>query len=770
MTSNELYDSFCIEFPLETLDTMSLEKYTNLNKKDSFCYWLETITSTLGSIWGGSSYKFGIYKYNVSPKRNDNNYIHDEEYAWLAKYGRNKDEAFEKIKSIIGQIANAANNGDFQVIDSLDLGDAFKWKIAFLYSNKSLVSIFNPEMLRIAAEAKGLNDVKSKKVSEVQQFLLGLKGDTDIFEYSGKLWETAELIMKDRQNTWVYAPGDGACFWDDFYNEGVMAIGWDDLEDLSQYKNQNEINNKLQSLYEINTSKSNDAKACFDFCKNIKIGDSIIVKKGLYEILGYGIVESEYFYEDSVDEFKNRRKVSWEHNGIWTSPVSLPLKTLTKKDEKFRNTIMDIITGNNETIFIKDLLLSKKQIILQGAPGTGKTYIAKNIAEQLIFEEVSSDKKIQAERLKASEQFKLVQFHPSYTYEDFVRGIEVKTNNGQPEYTTTNKIIGEFAELAYKNWQDSQKSAEEVSKEEWMTEQFDNFADFVNEEAVSALENDYQLTDSVYIIAVEDDAFRYTSKNWKHGSNRMLFKDIKQAYLDDNKTRQDIRRNNNLSGLAQQDASYYIRVLENFREYLESEKIIYSPSHKSRVELENYVLIIDEINRANLPAVLGELIYALEYRGEKVESMYAVDGDNGLILPPNLYIIGTMNTADRSVGQIDYAVRRRFAFVDILPKVLADEPGFDVELFKKVSAFFIENVEDYINAPDNTILKKSEWLSDEFSPEDVWIGHSYFIMKENNRDIRLKYEVKPILREYLKDGILKESVNGQDIKTAINTL
>lgn len=78
MTNNELYDSFCVEFPLEPLDAMSLEKYTNLNKKDSFCYWLEVITSDLGSIWGGSSYKFGIYKYNVSPKRNDKNYIHDD--------------------------------------------------------------------------------------------------------------------------------------------------------------------------------------------------------------------------------------------------------------------------------------------------------------------------------------------------------------------------------------------------------------------------------------------------------------------------------------------------------------------------------------------------------------------------------------------------------------------------------------------------------------------------------------------------------------------
>lgn len=416
---------------------------------------------------------------------------------------------------------------------------------------------------------------------------------------------------------------------------------------------------------------------------------------------------------------------------------------------------VDEIKSNGD-LFYKgiEVLQNKKQIILQGAPGTGKTHIAKLIAEQL------------AEK----QNIKLIQFHPSYTYEDFVRGIEVKTENGQPDYITRNKVLGEFAELASKNWQDSQKSAEEVSKEEWLTEQFDKFVDFVNEEALLNLDNDYQLTDSVNIIAVEDDAFRYAGKNWKHGSNRMLFKDIKQAYLDDNKTRQDIKKNHNLSGLAQQHASYYIRVLDNFREYIESEKITYSSSHKSKVELENYVLIIDEINRANLPAVLGELIYALEYRGEKVESMYAVNGDNELILPPNLYIIGTMNTADRSVGQIDYAIRRRFAFIDMLPKSLTGEvDGFDEDLFKKVSAFFIDNIEEYITNP-NVALKKSEYLSDEFSPEDVWMGHSYFIMKDGNSEMRLNYEIKPILREYLKDGILKENVNGEDTKTAINSL
>ena len=153
----------------------------------------------------------------------------------------------------------------------------------------------------------------------------------------------------------------------------------------------------------------------------------------------------------------------------------------------------------------------------------------------------------------------------------------------------------------------------------------------------------------------------------------------------------------------------------------------------------NYVLIIDEINRANLPAVLGELIYALEYRDDdSMESMYEYEGRRNIKLPSNLYIIGTMNTADRSVGHIDYAIRRRFAFVDILPDATVITNDKAKNLFKKVANLF-----------------SSGYLSPDFHKNDVQIGHSYFIVDDES-ELRTKwlYEIKPILNEYIKDGIL----------------
>ena len=178
------------------------------------------------------------------------------------------------------------------------------------------------------------------------------------------------------------------------------------------------------------------------------------------------------------------------------------------------------------------------------------------------------------------------------------------------------------------------------------------------------------------------------------------------------------------------------------------------PNDKSKT-LKPYVLIIDEMNRANLSTVLGELISLMEdgkRLGAKEEMTlklpYSKD-DFGI--PSNLYIIGTMNTADRSVSQIDYAIRRRFAFVDVLPEDLSNDANvsFDSELFNKVSKLFT-----------NEEGKNSIHLSAEFKPEEVQLGHSYFIKKDEeggSMDVRLKYEIKPILIEYVKDGILKQS-------------
>lgn len=380
------------------------------------------------------------------------------------------------------------------------------------------------------------------------------------------------------------------------------------------------------------------------FTKTGSLADQI--KKGEInsegEIVKY--TDAPCYYEDlTIDNgfdgtFGQRLAVlEWEdyhENGIEIRGISnhtgMTQTTIIRlNDETFYDKVEGILSGkrdysmNFEEARAKaHLLKSKFQIILQGPPGTGKTRQAKDIAEYALFGALSKDKKDQDEKLEASERFALVQFHPSYTYEDFVRGITVKAQKEKIIYETENRVLGQMAE-------DAEKSE------------------------------------------------------------------------------------------------------------------------------ETHVLIIDEINRANLPAVLGELIYSMEYRDEAVQGMYAIDKERKIILPKNLLIIGTMNTADRSVGHIDYAIRRRFAFVEMLPKKL-DELGdnFHGNAFLKVSELFVKEVKE-----SSIDLKASDHLSEEFSdrPQDVWIGHSYFIATKEDFKIKLKYEVVPILEEYIKDGILKSS-------------
>lgn len=414
-----------------------------------------------------------------------------------------------------------------------------------------------------------------------------------------------------------------------------------------------------------------------------------------------------------------------------------------------------------------ELLKYKKQIILQGPPGTGKTREAKLIAKEMLGLDSLED-------LKENTQFKLIQFHPSYTYEDFVRGIVAESKGDKVEYKNVNKTLGLFAKEALKNFMNSKKVPELISKEIWVEENYLKFKEDIEKQLQEDGEIIIKEKTKPKITAIEENALRVNRYSNENDSILVKDNDIIYGYIGLYLTEPSIKVKENLSlSKSARSGMYYFyqNLIEKFKKYLDKNKLKYKFTKEFKQEkIKKYILVIDEINRANLSSVLGELIYALEYRGEAVESIYAVDDDNQLILPPNLYIIGTMNTADRSVGHIDYAIRRRFAFVDVLPKDLSNEEVvFDNQLFLAVKSLF--TTDDYKTHSVN--------LSKEFDPKDVALGHSYFIQQyekdEKGKDdktkpidfqMRLEYEIKPILLEYVKDGILI----GNDIVNKIEQL
>ena len=386
---------------------------------------------------------------------------------------------------------------------------------------------------------------------------------------------------------------------------------------------------------------------------------------------------------------------------------------------------------------ILNILHFKRQIILQGPPGTGKTWLSEKIAARLT---------------EAGGETKVIQFHPSYSYEDFVRGISADVNEGQVEYNVRNRVLAEFAQKAQHNFLNHRKDTKALGREVWVRKIFEQF----KEEVLAEVEhqNGFALTPFVTIVSVEDNAFRYMGM-WK-SSQRMKYNDIIELYLNEVVERQDIVNYPGISGLARTHATYFKQVLDKFREFAAQRP--FQQQEVAREELKNFVLVIDEINRANLSSVLGELIYALEYRGKALDSIYELEGDREITLPPNLFIIGTMNTADRSIGHIDYAVRRRFAFVHVPPsegvirEVIADEQvrASALRLYEKASALFGD-----------------AFLSPGFEAADVRLGHSYFLAQTHEElRMKLEYEIKPLLLEYLKDGILQ----GEGVREKIENL
>ena len=556
-------------------------------------------------------------------------------------------------------------------------------------------------------------------------------------EYQNLLDEQVNTIRKEIKNYWLYQPGENARFWDEFYEKSIIGLGWDDLGDLSLFESKEKIVQELQTIYETDSSKKNDTTANWDFYKNMSVGDIVFIKKGKRKLLGYCEILSDYIFDPSREEYTSVRNVRWIKTGEWNLDFDLVLKTLTKitdynsdilEGQKYYHYLLSIINNpmNSE---ILNLLKYKKQIILQGPPGTGKTTEAKLIAKEIIG----------CGNTDIDEQLKLIQFHPSYTYEDFVRGIVSKPNEEGDGivYEAENKVFADFAKRALENYLLSINQSKNTPNKPV----FDAFIDTIKEEIAQSELHKFNITDAVYLFSADETRFKYKGDNWVAHSKglNMKFSELKKIIDSGATERQDIKKMSDLEELTRQHATYFIKLVEKYYEFENSyESEI--PNTK-QVELKNYVLIIDEINRANLSSVLGELIYGLEYRGEAVESMYEVDGNNKLVLPPNLYIIGTMNTADRSVGHIDYAIRRRFAFVDVLPKDLSNEENilFDSELFFQVEKLFDTN------------------LSPEFEKKDVQLGHSYFIDKSEDGgslNIRLEYEIKPILIEYVKDGVL----------------
>lgn len=431
-------------------------------------------------------------------------------------------------------------------------------------------------------------------------------------------------ILSDREGKryWIYSPYDK---WDEFCNSGVFTIGRDYLGDPTLYESRSDMQGAMLDYgTERNaTTYKNASLEVWQFIYDIKPGDVVFAKKGTKTLLGKGVVISDFIYDEKKpSDFKYYRKIKWTHIGEWEHPgkaVKKALMDITSYTDYVNQLNAIFGTDDNEETeisydayseddFLRDvymdeegyhtlktLLLRKKNLILQGAPGVGKTYVAKRLAYSIIGE-------------KNSSRVKMVQFHQSYSYEDFIMGFR-PTQTG---------------------------------------------------------------------FELKEGAF---------------YKFCKQAEEDD------------------------------------------CP----------YFFIIDEINRGNLSKIFGELFMLLENdkRGVELELLYR---EELFSIPANVYIIGMMNTADRSLAMMDYALRRRFAFFNMIPAFSSKR--------------FIADMKEINNTKYNNLIHTVEKLNDAIKADETLgegfcIGHSYFSRYNVVDDEWLKavveFELIPLLKEYWFD-------------------
>lgn len=448
--------------------------------------------------------------------------------------------------------------------------------------------------------------------------------------------------------------------------------------------------------------------------------------------------------------------------------------------------------------FYTELWKKRKNIILQGAPGTGKTYRIPELVVHLCEPEFDANNATRKElmsvydRLKEEKRVMFTTFHQSMDYEDWLEGLRPVLENDQVRYKIEPGIFKRLcteAERPLSAKKDVNISDEAIvwkvslsgtgdnpvrrdcMKNGYIRIGWDGYGENITDETDWSIHNGEGktiLNAFINTMKVGDivmscyssrtiDAIGIVTGEYEWHDNFEHYKRVRRVKWLVKGINEDIVKLNDDKTMTL-GTVYRLNAIT-----LDKVKSLLDKHEASKTLIDNnkpYVIVIDEFNRGNVSKIFGELITLLEPDKRKgmrnAESVLLPYSKKEFYIPSNVFLVATMNTADRSLDTIDYAIRRRFAFITVKPQEI-DDDNFNSELFREVSSLFISNYDEYAESGfDDTIkLLPAETLSEEYRPEDVWIGHSYFIMDgEYALQDRLLFEIIPLLEEYIRDGVL----------------
>ena len=552
---------------------------------------------------------------------------------------------------------------------------------------------------------------------------------------------------------WTYSPGEQASKWDFCTKEGVMCIGWDKLGDLSQYSSLEETNQAVKRFYPTEGSAKNDTLAVWQFANEMKPGDIVFAKKGRNTIIGRGVVDSEYMFDDDLSEYKHIRIVNWTDVGEWKTDDLHAMKTLTNvtRYKDYVEGLNNLIEGKEPKIKSAD----KQYWWLVANPKIWSLYDLEVGEEQSysLYNDNGNQRRIFKHFQNAKEGDVVIGYESTPTKQIVGLLVVSKASDGEEIFfkkTETLAIPIDFSQL---------KNSPDLEDMEYMKNQQGSFFKVTEDEYDVLME----MIRAENPLTIHEEKEKYTLNDFlnevytdKNGYNQLATILLRKKNLilqgapGVGKTFAAKRLAYAVMGEKDDDR---IKIVQFHQNYSYEDFVLgYKPN--------KYFFIIDEINRGNLSKIFGELLMMIEkdYRDTPIQLSYA---DRRFAVPSNVYLIGMMNTADRSLAMIDYALRRRFSFFEMKPAF--EDSGFIEYKEKKHNPRLnklIEAIKDL-----NKVIAEDDSLGSGFC-----IGHSYLCNLGDDYDLEsiVEYDIIPMLREYWFDNNERFNKEAQKLREAIN--